>query len=381
MLDENIIARENIPPFPNSAMDGYAVRTGDTAGAGRKTPVLLTVIDDLPAGKVTNRRLGEKEAIRIMTGAPLPWGADAVVKVEDASEPRMAKRAAQTVKIFNKVRKGENVRWAGESVKRGEKVLKKGAVLRPQEIGMLAALGFSTAKVIPAPRVAIISTGDELQEIGGKLAPGKIRDCNRYSLASLVAEYGGIPIPLGITRDRKPELRARLRKALSCDLVLTSGGISVGKYDLVRKVMHEMSGRINVWQVAMKPGKPLSFGTIHGTPVFGLPGNPVSVIVSFWQFVRPALLKIQGKKKLKKPFVEAVLTEDCDEVSERTHLVRAVVTRAGEKYFARPAGDQGSGILRSLVMSNALLLIPPGRGPLKKGERIRVMLVEEPEID
>jgi len=380
VLDENIIARENIPPFTNSAMDGFAVRAADTTGASRGKPRRLMIIEDLPAGRVARRKLAKNQATRIMTGAPLPPGADAVVMVENTSESRGAKSAARGVKIFQGVRDGENVRPAGESVKKGDLVIKKGRILRPQEIGMLAALGHSSVKVIPSPRVAIISTGDELREIRDKPAPGQIRDCNRYSLVALVEQYGGTPVVLGLARDREKNLRTKFKKALDCDMILTSGGVSVGKYDLVKKVIGEMSGRVKIWQVAMKPGKPLTFGVIGEVPVFGLPGNPVSVIVSFLQFVRPALLKMQGKTRIKKPVVEAVLTEDCNEKTGRTHMVRSIVSRKGDRYYVRATGPQGSGILRSLVLANSLMIIPPHRGPLQKGATVDVMLTEEEEV-
>lgn len=387
VLDEDIFAPEDIPPFTNSAMDGYAVSAADLRGASSENPRILRVLEDLPAGQVSHRVIRSGEAIRIMTGAPLPSGADAVVMVEDTvtmqnEKCKISNEKCKTenVKILKSVRRGENVRKAGESVRKKELVLKKGKVLRPQEIGMLAALGYPAVKVIPPPEVAIISTGDELQEIGEKLIPGKIRDCNRYSLITMIQQYGGISVPLGFARDREKELKTKFKKALSFDMILTSGGVSVGKYDLVKKVLSEMNGEVKIWQVAMKPGKPLTFGVIRGIPVFGLPGNPVSVIVSFLQFVRPALLKLQGKNKLKKPVVEAVLTKDCDEETGRTHLVRAVVSKKGGKYYVRSTGPQGSGILRSLVLGNSLMIIPPHRGPLKKGEKVAVMLVEELEV-
>ncbi|MFH1037737.1 MAG: gephyrin-like molybdotransferase Glp [PVC group bacterium] len=372
VLAENISARENIPPFANSAMDGYAVRAADTRGASPENPVTLAVLEDLPAGQVSPTTVETGRAIRIMTGAPLPAGADAVVMVEDTRE-------GTGVEIMKAVTEGENVREVGESVQKGDIVLTVGTVLRPQEIGMLAALGYPRAAVIPPPRVTIISTGDELQNIEEDLLPGKIRDCNRYSLAAAVRQYGGIPATLGIAPDRKEDLKKILSVALTTDLVLTSGGVSVGKYDLVREALREMGGELLIRQVAMKPGKPLTFTAVKGVPVFSLPGNPVSVLISFLQFVRPALLKMQGKKKLRQPEVEAVLLEDCDERTERTHLVRVSVSREGEGYSVRPTGPQGSGILRSLVIADGLMVIPPNAGPLRKGAMVRVILTDEPE--
>lgn len=371
VLGEEVFAREDIPPFANSAMDGFAVRAGDTRPASPDGPRRLKILEDLPAGAVTGTVVGEGEAIRIMTGAPLPEGADAVVMVEDTRE------TADGVEIRKPVRAGENVREAGESVRKGEKVLPAGTRLRPQEIGMLAALGYPRPLVIPPPTAAIVTTGDELLTISEELQPGKIRDCNRYSLAAAVAHYGGLPVPLAPAGDRGGELKARLGEALACDLVLTSGGISAGKYDLVREALRELGGELLIRKVSMKPGQPLTFTVVGKTPVFSLPGNPVSVLVSFLQFVRPALLKMQGKKNLSLPEVEATLSQDCTEETDRTHLVRVRVEREGERYSVRPTGPQGSGILKSLVLANGLMVVPPNAGPLPAGSRVRVILLDD----
>lgn len=373
VLGEDILAREDIPPFTNSAMDGFAVRAVDTVSAMSARPVRLNVLEDLPAGAVTATGVGEGEAIRIMTGAPLPAGADAVVMVENTREE------AGGVEVLKPVRAGENVRPAGESVRTGEKVLLAGTVLRPQEIGMLAALGYPRPLVVPPPRAVIVSTGDELLEVEEELRPGKIRDCNRYTLAAAVEECGGVSVLLASAGDRRDGLRLRLREALACDLVLTSGGISAGKYDLVREVLKEMGGRLLIRKVAMKPGKPLTFSLLEGIPVFSLPGNPVSVLVSFLQFVRPAILKMQGKTKFRLPEVEATLSEAWLEETDRTHLVRVKVEREGKRYFVRPTGPQGSGILKSLVLADGLMVVPPTSGPLAAGTKVKVLLFNPPE--
>ncbi len=380
VLAQDIFAPDDIPPFPNTAVDGYAVRAADTRGADPSHPRPLEIIAELPAGEICRKEIGRGEAVRIMTGAAIPKGTDAVVMVEDCREAPGAGRRGRTVMIKKEVKKRENVRRAGESVRKGDLVLRRGKVLRPPEIGMLAALGYPEVKVIPPPRVALISTGNELMEIGRRLAPGKIRDCNRYSLAAAVERYGGRPVIFGRASDRDEELKAVFKKALSSDMIITSGGVSMGRYDLVGKVMEEMGGKIEIRKVRMKPGKPLVFGMIGGKPFFGLPGNPVSVLISFLQFVRPALLKMQGKRKLKKPVVEAVLSRDLPEKTDRVHLVRAVLTRKGGVNYARPTGPQGSGILRSLVLANALLIIPPNRGPLSRGEKVKAILIDAPEI-
>lgn len=380
ILAQDITACDDIPPFANSAMDGFAVRAADTLGASPEQPVSLIVLEDLPAGSVSRLEVGSGEAIRIMTGAALPSGADSVVKVEDTGSDKIEENGIERVLIYHEAEDGDHVRAAGESVRRGELVLEQGLLLRPPEIGMLAALGYPRVRIIRPPRVAIISTGDELQNIEEELLPGKIRDCNRYSLAAMVRQYGGSCATLGIAPDRKDHLKKILSLACTTDMILTSGGVSVGKYDLVRAALREMDGELLIDRVAMKPGKPLTFSIVRGIPVFSLPGNPVSVMVSFLQFVRPALLKMQGKTKLRKPEVEAVLMEDCAERTNRTHLVRVKVELEDGIYHVYPAGPQGSGILRSMVLSNGLMVIPPNRGPLKSGERVRVILTDEPEI-
>lgn len=241
---------------------------------------------------------------------------------------------------------------------------------------MLAALGHPQPLVIPPPTAAIVSTGDELLGLGEELRPGKIRDCNRYSLAAAVIRYGGRPSALAPAGDREGDLRERLEEALASDLVITSGGISAGKYDLVREVLRELGGEPLIRKVSMKPGKPLTFTVVGKTPVFSLPGNPVSVLVSFLQFVRPALLKMQGKKKLNLPEVEAILAEDCLEETDRTHLVRVRVERTERGYSVRPTGPQGSGILKSLVEADGLMVVPPDSGPLPAGSAVRVLLLD-----
>ncbi|MEA1926605.1 MAG: gephyrin-like molybdotransferase Glp [Candidatus Auribacterota bacterium] len=379
VLAEDIISRDNIPPFANSAMDGFALRYADTIGASPETPIVLTVLEDLPAGSVARQKVGEKQAIRIMTGAPFPPGADAIVKVEDTGT--IEEEGEDKVRIFREAGEGDHLRRAGESVKKGELVISRGSILRPPEIGMLAALGYPRVQVFPSPRVTIISTGDELQDIEEELRPGKIRDCNRYSLAAMVRKYGGTPASLGIASDRKEYLKKILSMAFTTDMVITSGGVSVGKYDLVREALRELGGELLIDRVAMKPGQPLTFTMVGDTPVFSLPGNPVSVLVSFLQFVRPALLRMQEKTKLRKPEVEAVLEEDCNEMTGRTHLIRVKVEMKGEDYSVRLTGPQGSGILRSLVLSNGLMVIPPNQGPIKAGTRVKVILTDEPEIE
>lgn len=380
VLAEDVYSDMDIPPFDNSAMDGYAVRAADTVGAGPQAPVTLRVIANLAAGYTTDLVVEPGTTIRIMTGAPLPAGADAVVRFEDTSEGLPAgERRSDRIEVFSQVVVGENVRPAGEDIRKEELVLAEGTVLRPQEIGVLASLGRARVRVIRRPRVAILATGDELIAIDEPLAPGKIRNSNEYSNAALVQRYGGIPIRLGIARDDVDELTAKIREGLAqkVDLFITSAGVSVGDYDVVKDVLGA-EGEMHFWQVCMKPGKPLAFGTIQGVPLLGLPGNPVSAMVSFEEFARPAILKMLGKKRLRKPTIEAILEEDV-ESSGRRDFKRAVITRRGGEYYASVTGPQGSGVLTSMVKANGLAIIPEGIRHKKAGERVTVQMLDWPE--
>ena len=309
-----IRSKENIPPFDNSAMDGFAVRAEDLKGSTRKSPKILEVMGNLAAGYTTGKTIRPGEAIRIMTGAPLPKGADSVVMVEDTekvkSQKSKVKNKEEFVKIFKDVEKGENVRYAGEDVEKGETVISKGSILKSGHIGMLASLGFSQVKVFSRPQVAILATGDELVQIKQKLAPGKIRNSNSYSLYSQVLKAGAFPILLGIARDNRKDLEAKITQGLSADMLIVSGGVSVGDYDFVKDVLKDLGTDMKFWRVAMKPGKPLAFGMMRRTPVFGLPGNPVSSMVAFEQFARPAVLKMSGALDLFRFRLPAIFTED-----------------------------------------------------------------------
>jgi molybdopterin molybdotransferase len=315
-----------------------------------------------------------------MTGAPLPAGADAVVQFEETSEGLAGRAGAgHRVRIFSQVVIRDNVRPVGEDIREGELVLAEGTILRAQEIGVLASLGRARVRVIRRPRVAILATGDELVAIDQPLAPGKIRNSNEYSNAALVQRYGGVPICLGIARDDVEELTAKIREGLEqkVDLFLTSAGVSVGDYDVVKDVLGA-EGEMHFWQVCMKPGKPLAFGEIQGVPLLGLPGNPVSVMVSFEQFARPAILKMLGKTRLRKPTVEAILEEDV-ESSGRRGFKRAVITKRGGEYYASVTGPQGSGVLTSMVKANGLAIIPEGIRHRGAGERVVVQMLDWPE--
>jgi len=370
VLAEDVVADMNIPPLDNSAMDGYAVR-GEDVDRDEPPPYRLRIIGQLAAGGVAEEEVRSGTAMRIMTGAPIPTGADTVVRFEDT------RLDGDHVEILRRVTRGRNVRAAGEDVRKGDTILHRGTLLRPQEIGMLAALGRREARVIRRPRVAILATGDELVEIDAPVGPGKIRNSNSYSNAAQVLKYGGIPILLGIARDRMEELTAKIRAGLEqgVDLFITSGGVSVGDFDMVKDVLAR-EGRIEFWLVRMKPGKPMAFGEIGGVPLFGLPGNPVSVMVSFELFVRPAIQKMLGMMPRPHRAVEAVLTDEIPRKDNRRHYLRVRVTRKDGGYQAHLTGEQGSGILTSMVRANGLAVIPEDVDHLEAGSRVQVLLLD-----
>jgi molybdopterin molybdotransferase len=370
VIAEDIYASRDIPPLDNSGMDGYAVRYEDIQHASSSQPVRLEIIEDLPAGSVSKKTLEKGQAIRIMTGAPIPRGADAVVQVEDTTkEDRFSQ-------IFRAVPLGENIRRAGEDVGKGDRVISKGDLIRPAEVGMLASVGRSFVSVFQRPLVAILCTGEELVDVDGRLDEAKIVSSNSYTLAAQVKDSGAIPIQLGIARDRKEDIEEKLRQGTRADVLISSAGISVGDYDLVKDVLKDLGMEMVFWKVAMKPGKPLAFGTIAGKPAFGLPGNPVSSMVSFEQFVRPSLLKMMGHHQLFRPTIEAILKEDIRKEPGRRHYIRALVSFEKDRYFVTTTGAQGSGILRSMVRANGLVVIPENRDIVKAGEKVLVQLLD-----
>jgi molybdopterin molybdotransferase len=369
VLGEDIIAPRNIPPWDNSAMDGYAVRWRDIQKASPKKGVVLTVLADLPAGRIFTGEVGPGQAVRIMTGAPLPRGSDTVVQVEDT------KKAEGTVRVFSSPEKGKNIRRAGEDVKAGERVLEEGTILRPAHIGLLASMQRSLVPVYQVPRVAILSTGDELLEIDDPWQEGKIVNSNSYSLAALVLECGALPLQLGIAKDKPGDLAAKIQQGLVADILLTSGGVSVGDYDLVKGMLKEL-GKMNFWKVAMRPGQPLAFGMVSGKPLFGLPGNPVSSMVSFEQFVRPSILKMAGHRYLFRPTLKALLRENIEKKAGLLHFIRCRLVREGDKIYAWTTGEQGSGILSSMVKAQGLILLPQEETLARAGQEVKVLLLD-----
>jgi molybdopterin molybdotransferase len=309
-----------------------------------------------------------------MTGAPIPPGAEAVVPFEEVE------RDGDFVLVFQRYPHGKNIRAAGEDVRAGQVILARGAVLRPQEIGMLAALGNTHVAVHRRPRVAILSTGDEVIDAADPWQPGKIRDANGYANAAQVLKYGGIPVRLGIARDTVNDLTAKIRAGLDqgADLFLTSGGVSVGNFDVVKTVL-AAEGDIAFWRVRMKPGKPLAFGTIQGVPLLGLPGNPVSAMVSFELFARSAILTMLGKTKLAKPTTDAILVDEIRRKDDRRHYLRVTLEERDGVTYARLTGDQGSGILLSMIKADGLAIIPEDVDHLPAGSPVKVMMLDWPE--
>ncbi|MFQ5521526.1 MAG: gephyrin-like molybdotransferase Glp [Candidatus Methylomirabilia bacterium] len=362
VLAEDLRAPFDVPPADNSAVDGYAVGCVDIPSEGTAT---LRVVGDLPAGSVFDGVLTGEQAIRIMTGAPMPAGADTVVPQE------LVDREGSQVKI-PPIDKGANVRLKGEDVAAGSTVIAAGSVLRPQELGMIASLGLPLILVRQKPRVAILSTGDEVAEPGQPRKPGQIYDSNRFSLRALVEAAGGAVSDLGIVPDLREELKQRLVHASqNADLVLTSGGVSVGTYDLVKDVLQEV-GRIDFWQVAMQPGRPLAVGRIAAAHFFGLPGNPVASMLTFFLFVRPALWKLGGRRELFPPQFTAVAAEPMRKKTGRREFKRGILRFAPRGWEVSTTGPQGSGILTSMVAANCLIIIEEERGDVKAGETVLV---------
>ena len=371
VIGEDVFATRNIPPADNSAMDGYAVRHIDTKGATRVSPLRLKVIEEISAGKVPQERLKKGEASRIMTGALIPDAADAIVRQEDT------KKIGKTVIIYTSVKEGQDIRFAGEDVQKEELVISKGSVVSPAQIGMLASLGRAFVSVYQKPRVAIIATGDELVDIENDPPPAKIVNSNSYSLAAQVVECGAIPLIMGIAKDKKSELQEKFKTALHADLIISSGGVSVGDFDLVKDVMGEIGNAMHFWQVAMKPGKPLAFGAIKSIPMFGLPGNSVSAMVSFEQFVRPYLLKMQGHTKIFRQTMKALSSQEIQKKKGVKHFIRAIVKKEKNQYIAAITGEQGSGILKSMVLANALIVLKENETKVKKGDPVTVQLLDD----
>ena len=375
---ENVVARDNVPPFTNSAMDGYAVRYADTTGAWVKRPVYLRIAGAVAAGDSPNRMVDAGSAVRIMTGAMLPPGADAVVRFEETDEPSEQRQSGR-VGILRAAKYHDNVRLAGEDIAQGTVALPSGTELGAAHLGLLASLGFTTVSVHRRPRVGILSTGNEVVPSGRHLAVGQIRDSNGVTLAALVEEAGGLPVALGVVRDELAPLRRSLRGAVvehGVDLLVTSGGVSVGDYDMVKHAL-QAEGEVALWQVRIKPGKPLAFGVLNDIPLLGLPGNSVAAAVSFLQFGRPAIRRMLGHSMVRLPRVVATLVTSIDNRGSRRHYVRVrLEADAAGGYRAVPVGEQGAGVLSSLALADGLLVVPEEIVVAEAGMRLPVELLD-----
>ncbi|MHB8377183.1 MAG: molybdopterin molybdotransferase MoeA [Dehalococcoidia bacterium] len=384
VVADDVVSPLDIPPHDNTAMDGYAVRATETSGARTDAPVTLRVIGELAAGYLFDGEVQPGTAVRIMTGAPMPRGADAVVPFEETDEPSgrafgSFAKSRDVVGILKAARPGANVRRAAEDVRRGQTILRAGAVLHAAQIGVLASLGQSTVRVHRRPVIAILSTGDEVQEPGRPLRPGQIYDSNAYSISAMVQANGGIPKRLGIAKDTVEALTAKLREGLDADMLVTSAGVSRGDYDVVKDVLAR-EGAVDFWTVRMRPGKPLAFGAFASggrrVPHIGLPGNPVSSMVSFELFGRPAIFKMLGRGDWQRPVVRAVADEAIPNTDARRVYARAILTQRDGRWHAALTGPQGSGVLTSMAQANALAIVPEDVAGVEPGDEVDAMMLE-----
>jgi len=385
VLAEDVVAGIDIPPHDNSAMDGFAVLASDTYGASQQSPVYIDVIGEAAAGYTSSIKVTGGTAVRIMTGAPLPEGADAVVQFEKTDET-VRKKGGQpldTIGILEPATPGLNVRLKGEDIRAGQVVLKKGTLLRPAGIGILASLGNAGAAVIRRPIVSVLSTGDELCPAGKPLEPGQIYDSNTYTIAANIASCGGTAKIIGIGRDSLASLREKIAEGLGGDMLITSGGVSMGDYDVVKDVLARM-GTVSFWTVRMKPGKPIAFGTLKASdgrevPHLGLPGNPVSSMITFEQFARPAIFKMRGVGNHTRPVVSAAIDQDIANDDGRRIFVRVHVSKTGDGWTASVTGPQGSGILTSMSAANGLAIVPEDCPLARAGDKLKVQLLDSTE--
>ena len=375
VLAQEVIAQEDMPPFANSAMDGFALLSKDSQPRGGQPP-RLRVTGGVAAGYVADHAVTGGTAMRIMTGAPVPPGADAVIQVEltRSDDPQ-----SEWVEILEAVAPGNNIRPAGEDMQHGQTILERGSEIGPWEIGILATLGWATVPVVRRPHVAILGTGDEVIDVDEPLQPGKIRNSNSYLLEAAVRWAGAVPHRLGVARDTVESLREKFTEAMQSDLIITSGGVSVGDFDLVKNIMTEQ-GAINFWRINMRPGKPVAFGHIGKVPLLGLPGNPVSAAVTFELFGRPVIRKMSGHTRLLRPQIEVVVEDGVSDRAMRRHYVRARVEWRDGRYVAHTTGNQGSNIMTSLLNANALVIVPEGGVEVRPGDTAKAMMLEWPEV-
>jgi molybdopterin molybdotransferase len=377
VLAEDVRSPLALPPWDNASMDGYAVRSADVGNAGAPNPVTLTVVGTIAAGSPSTHVLAQGEAMRIMTGAPVPSGADTVIRVEDTDA------GTSRVQILSGRDVLKNVRPRGEDLAPGQIAIARGEQLYPGHIGLLASVGCGEVPVFRQPRVAVLASGDELVDVdrfqdvlAGDSASGKIVSSNSYSLEAAVEQAGAIPLSLGFVSDDPAALRDRLGN-VDCDFLLTTGGVSVGEFDFTRSVLAELGASERFWRVRMRPGAPVGFGLLRGTPWLGLPGNPVSTLVTFELFARPAIRKMLGHSRLFRRTMRVRLGENVDISGTLTHYLRAFVRHDDGEVIAKLTGPQGSGLLSSMARANALLVIPAERPHLKAGDEVDAMLLRD----
>ncbi len=377
VLAVDITAPHDLPLFDNSSMDGFAIRAVDLSSGADASNVTLSVVADIPAGSAPTVTLAQGQAARIMTGAQMPEGADAVIPVEDtnANFQETGTTPPQTVSFTRTVKVGENVRARGTDLHAGDVVLRKGHLLKPQDLGLLAMLGFANVTVHKKPRVALLSSGDELVELGMPLTEGKIHDSNSYAIGALIQNAGAELIRLGVAKDTRQSVEGLLQKAIAenVDLIITSAGVSVGAFDFVKEVI-EANGKLDFWRVNMRPGKPFTFGEYFNRPFIGLPGNPVSAFVGFEVFVRPVLERLNGQLDGTRQTVKVRCEEEILSDGRESYLRARVRVENGIR-FARLTGHQGSGNLLSLVQADALLIIPAGVKCVPVGQEVEALLL------
>ncbi len=371
VLAADIYAGHNVPPVDNSAMDGYAVRSVDLKDAGPDTPVRLKVVGEVAAGSAYTAVLGAGEAVSIMTGSPIPKGADAIVPVEYTNQ------AENRVSLYLRPHPGDHIRQAGEDLKQGNLILQKGQTIAAAQLGILASLGISRVKVVKRPRIAILATGSELQALGASAQENHIYNSNSYTLTAQALDAGGEPLNLGIAADDIAELEQILAKTQDCQILITSGGVSMGKYDLMQEVLKGLGMELVFWKVAIKPGKPILFGRWDEKLVFGLPGNPVASMVTFEEFIRPTIYKMLGKKQILPDYIEAISTEDIKKKLGRKHLLRVSLTLKEGRFYATTTGQQGSGMLSSMSGADGLMIIPEDSAGINAGEKVTVQLLNK----
>ncbi|HUV28182.1 MAG TPA: gephyrin-like molybdotransferase Glp [Anaerolineales bacterium] len=380
VLYEGVKSEIDLPLFTNSSMDGFAVRSIDVSKVSKNHPVTLSIVEDIPAGKIPSIHLEENQSSRIMTGAPIPSGADAVIPVEDTDQYDLKSRSSYdlppAITVYRAVGPGDYIRHKGEDVKKNEVVLHANSPLKPQELGILAMLGKAQISVYRRPKIIILSTGDELVPVEVPLQSGQIHDSNAYTLSALIERDFGDPEYLGIVSDNEDSVREFLITAVakSADLILSSAGVSVGVFDFVRTVV-QSDGNLNFWRVNMRPGKPIAFGDFQGVPFIGLPGNPVAAFVGYEVFVRPAILKLSGIQDVPRYRIKAKLIEDIESDGRESYL-RGIIHLKNDEWIARLTGHQGSGNLLSLVQANALLIIPSGVKSLAAGAEVDAWLLD-----